>query len=100
MARYIGTATSRIDGHAKVTGAAKYAAEFNASGQAYAYVVEATIPRGRITRIDSSEALRVEGVLDVLTHESRPGWPARTRPGKMTSLRRAARRSVRSTTTR
>src|SRR3984957_11883079 len=30
MAPYIGTSQSRIDGVAKVTGAAKYAAEFNA----------------------------------------------------------------------
>ena len=34
MAPYIGTATSRIDGIAKVTGAAKYAAEFNTPGLA------------------------------------------------------------------
>ena len=32
MAPYIGTATSRVDGIAKVTGAAKYAAEFNVPG--------------------------------------------------------------------
>ena len=31
-----------------------------------------TIPKGRIVRIDASEALRVEGVLDVLSHENRP----------------------------
>ena len=31
-----------------------------------------TIAKGRIARIDTSEALRVEGVLDVLTHENRP----------------------------
>ena len=30
MTTYIGTPTSRVDGRAKVTGAAKYAAEFNA----------------------------------------------------------------------
>src|SRR5437879_6065980 len=69
---YIGTATSRVDGRAKVTGAAKYAAEFNAPGLAYGSVVESTIPRGRIARIDVSEALRVAGVLAVLTHDNRP----------------------------
>ena len=31
-----------------------------------------TIPKGRIARIDTSAALRVAGVLDVLTHENRP----------------------------
>ena len=69
---YIGTSTSRIDGHAKVTGAAKYASEHNVEGLAYAAVVTSTIAKGRIARIDTSEALRFEGVLDVLTHENRP----------------------------
>ncbi|MBX9829194.1 MAG: xanthine dehydrogenase family protein molybdopterin-binding subunit [Xanthobacteraceae bacterium] len=72
MAAYIGTATSRVDGVAKVTGAAKYAAEFNAPGLAHASVVSATITKGRITRIDTSAASRVKGVLTVLTHENRP----------------------------
>jgi xanthine dehydrogenase YagR molybdenum-binding subunit len=72
MTGYIGTATSRVDGRAKVTGEAKYAGEFNASGLAYGSVVESAIAKGRIVRIDASEARRVGGVLDVLTHENRP----------------------------
>jgi xanthine dehydrogenase YagR molybdenum-binding subunit len=76
MAPYIGTATSRVDGRAKVTGAAKYAGEFNESGLAHGSVIEASIAKGRIARIDTSEALRVEGVLDVLTHDNRPRMAA------------------------
>jgi xanthine dehydrogenase YagR molybdenum-binding subunit len=72
MAPYIGTATSRVDGRAKVTGEAKYAGEFNAGGLAYGSVVESAIAKGRIARLDTSEALRVDGVLDVLTHQNRP----------------------------
>ena len=72
MTPYIGSSTSRVDGRAKVTGAAKYAAEFNAPGLAYGSVVTSTIAKGRIVRIDASEALRVDGVIDVLTHEHRP----------------------------
>jgi xanthine dehydrogenase YagR molybdenum-binding subunit len=75
MASYIGTATSRVDGVAKVTGAAKYAAEFNVPGLLYGSVVSSTIATGRITRIDPSAALRVKGVIDVLTHENRPHMP-------------------------
>src|SRR5262249_41133124 len=71
-----GTPTSRIDGPAKVTGAAKYAAEFKADGLAYGFVVESTITRGRIVRIDTADALKVKGVLDVLTHEHRPQMAA------------------------
>jgi xanthine dehydrogenase YagR molybdenum-binding subunit len=72
MMNYIGTATSRVDGLAKVTGEAKYAGEFDARGLAYGSIVESAIPKGRIARIDTGEALRVEGVLDVLTHQNRP----------------------------
>src|SRR3954454_21899801 len=72
MTPYIGSAKSRVDGPAKVTGKAKYAGEFNVSRLAYGSVVESTIAKGRIVRIDTSEALQVGGVLDVLTHENRP----------------------------
>jgi xanthine dehydrogenase YagR molybdenum-binding subunit len=72
MKPYIGTPTSRVDGRAKVTGAAQYAAEFKAPDLAYGSVVASTIPNGRIARIDTTEALAVEGVLDVLTHAKRP----------------------------
>jgi xanthine dehydrogenase YagR molybdenum-binding subunit len=69
---YIGTATSRVDGRAKVTGAAKYAGEFNTTGLAHASVVTSTIAKGRVARIDASEALSLKGVIDVLTHQNRP----------------------------
>ena len=72
MAPYVGTATSRVDGRAKVTGAAKYAAEFNVPGLAHGSVVTSTIAKGRIARLDTSQALLVAGVIDVLTHENRP----------------------------
>ena len=72
MAPYIGTPTSRVDGHAKVTGAAKYAGEFIAPDLTHGSVVTSTIAKGRIARIDMSEALSVEGVIAVLTHKNRP----------------------------
>jgi xanthine dehydrogenase YagR molybdenum-binding subunit len=72
MASYIGSATSRVDGRAKVTGEARYAGEFNVPGLIHGYVVESTIPAGRIVRIDTSGALEVDGVIDVLTHRNRP----------------------------
>src|SRR5262252_7943186 len=69
---HIGIPASRVDGRAKVTGAAKYAGEFNTKGLAYGSVVTSRIAKGRIARIDASEALGVDGVIDVLTHENRP----------------------------
>jgi xanthine dehydrogenase YagR molybdenum-binding subunit len=72
MAAYIGTPTSRVDGRAKVTGAAKYAADYNAERLVFGAVVTSTIAKGRIKQIDPSAAKRVEGVLGVLTHANRP----------------------------
>jgi xanthine dehydrogenase YagR molybdenum-binding subunit len=72
MAPYIGTATSRVDGLAKVTGAAKYAADHNVPGLAHGSVVGSTIAKGRIARIESGAARGVKGVLTVLTHDNRP----------------------------
>ena len=82
MATYLGTPTSRVDGRAKVTGAAKYAAEFNTPGLAYGALVTSSIAKGRVTRIDTSEALRVHGVIDVLTHEHRPRMAGTSRAYK------------------
>ncbi|MBO0933145.1 xanthine dehydrogenase family protein molybdopterin-binding subunit [Fibrella aquatilis] len=69
---YIGQPVKRVDGYDKVTGKAKYAAEFNVPGLTYGYVVSGTIAKGKITRIDSSRALAVPGVIQVFTHENRP----------------------------
>src|SRR5437763_8982404 len=69
---HFGKPTSRIDGRAKVTGAAKYAAEFNVPRLAHGFVVSSAIAKGRIKRIHAADALAVDGVLDVLTHEHRP----------------------------
>src|SRR5690242_507425 len=69
---YIGQPASRVDAHAKVTGAAKYAAEYKTPALAHGVVVSSTIARGRITRIDTVDARRMPGVLQVLTHENAP----------------------------
>lgn len=69
---YIGKPISRVDGRAKVTGEAKYAAEYNVPNLTYGYVVSSEIAKGKIRKIDASEALLLPGVLQVFTHENRP----------------------------
>jgi xanthine dehydrogenase YagR molybdenum-binding subunit len=69
---YIGRPISRVDGRAKVTGAAKYAAEYNVPNLAYGCVVSSAIAKGRIKNIDAGDALRLEGVSQVFTHENSP----------------------------
>jgi xanthine dehydrogenase YagR molybdenum-binding subunit len=68
---YIGKPENRVDGRAKVTGEAKYAAEYTAEGLVYGVVVSGAIARGTIKKIDTSEALKVKGVVQVFTHENR-----------------------------
>src|SRR5262245_24819416 len=72
---HIGKPISRVDGRAKVTGAARYAAEHNVPGLAHGRVVSSEVARGRILRIDAADALEVPGVLRVLTHENTPRLP-------------------------
>ena len=69
----IGQPVSRVDGRVKVTGGARYAAEFDAGPElAYGVVVQSTVARGRVARIDPTAAETAPGVLAVLTHSSAP----------------------------
>lgn len=70
LAKAFGTPTSRIDGVAKVTGAARFASDEPVANPAFAYLVTSSIARGRIAgfRLDSAQA--VPGVLDILTFEN------------------------------
>jgi len=72
MTAYIGKRVSRVDGRAKVTGGARYAAEHNVPNLAYGFVVSSEVARGKITRIDAKKALALPGVLHVFTHENTP----------------------------
>ena len=68
----VGMPVSRVDGRAKVTGTARYAAEHPAPDLVYGVVVNSTIAKGRITGFELEAAIAVPGVLDVLTHTNRP----------------------------
>lgn len=68
----IGEPLDRVDGRLKVTGQAKYAAEFPRPNLAYGYIIQSTVARGEISTIDSSKAEAMPGVLAILTHENAP----------------------------
>jgi xanthine dehydrogenase YagR molybdenum-binding subunit len=72
MPRYIGKEMSRVDGVAKVTGKAKYAAEFQVPNLAYGFIVLSTVTKGTITAIDTREAETSPGVVRVFTHLNAP----------------------------
>ncbi len=68
----IGKPIDRKDARLKVTGAAKYAAEFNQTRMAYAFPIRSTIGHGTIKSFDTSEAEKAGGVLMIMTHENAP----------------------------
>src|SRR5262249_11813672 len=72
MSPVVGTPINRVDGPDKVTGAARYTAEIVLPNIAYAAIVGATIPSGRVANIDTNVAMEFDGVLAVLTHENLP----------------------------
>jgi xanthine dehydrogenase YagR molybdenum-binding subunit len=72
QAKAMSTALSRVDGPLKVTGTAKYPAEFNLPNLAYAFLVTSPIAKGRITAVDSAAAEKLPGVLAVITHLNAP----------------------------
>lgn len=72
MNRIMGTAVSRKDGVAKVTGNATYTAEHSIPGLVYGFLVTSAIAKGHIRAISTQAAERAPGVLTVITHHNRP----------------------------
>jgi xanthine dehydrogenase YagR molybdenum-binding subunit len=68
----VGVARPRIEGRAKVTGGARYAADEPVGDLAHGCLVVATVSRGRIRDIDTSVVLTMPGVLGVLDHRNAP----------------------------
>ncbi|MBR0644379.1 xanthine dehydrogenase family protein molybdopterin-binding subunit [Plastoroseomonas hellenica] len=64
----IGRPSIRVDGIAKVTGAARYPADEPVAHPAHAALVTSSIARGRIRAMQLDAARAVPGVLDILTH--------------------------------
>jgi xanthine dehydrogenase YagR molybdenum-binding subunit len=70
--RYIGKEMKRVEGVAKVTGRAKYAAEFELPNVAFGYLCEASVGKGIIKSLDVSAAESAPGVLKVISHLNLP----------------------------
>jgi xanthine dehydrogenase YagR molybdenum-binding subunit len=76
----IGQPMDRTDGLLKVTGEARYAAEFPEARIAHAVLVTSTISSGSIASIDASRAQALPGVLLVMTYQNAPRLPNGGRP--------------------
>src|SRR6476646_6685159 len=76
----IGRDTPRIDGPLKVSGTAHYASDFHFPGLLYGVPVEATIAKGKITKLDTAAAEKLPGVRAIL-HRQNIGKIFRSTPG-------------------
>jgi xanthine dehydrogenase YagR molybdenum-binding subunit len=75
----IGDPLDRVDGRLKVTGGAKYSAEYVLPDLKYAVLVTSTIAKGNIKAINTKPAANAPGVLAVITYVNAikpPGYPA------------------------
>lgn len=75
MQNSVGQPLTRVDGRAKVTGRATYAAEQKIPNVAHGVLVMSTIAKGSIVSIDTAAAQRAPGVLGILTHLNAPKLP-------------------------
>ncbi|WP_370208390.1 xanthine dehydrogenase family protein molybdopterin-binding subunit [Pararhodobacter marinus] len=70
--KWIGTTPDRPDGLDKVTGRARYGADFNLPNMLYAAVVRSPHAHAKILKIDASKALALKGVKAVVTRADLP----------------------------
>lgn len=68
----IGKPFSRVDSEGKVKGEATFAADYKFENLAYAVPVYSTITKGRVLKINQSEAEIESGVIAVITPENAP----------------------------
>ena len=72
----VGTRPLRPDGVDKVTGRARYGADYNAPGQLVGHILRSPHPHARIVNIDTSKAEKLAGVKAVLTAADLPDLTA------------------------
>ena len=60
--KFVGQPTARMEGPDKVTGAARYAADYVLPGMAWGRILRSPYPHARIVSIDASAARALPGV--------------------------------------
>jgi 4-hydroxybenzoyl-CoA reductase alpha subunit len=70
----IGKRMPRVDAREKVTGEAKYAADYSLPGMLWCKLLRSPYPHARILNIDTSKAEKLAGVKAVVTGKDFGGW--------------------------
>ena len=68
------------DIYGKVTGRAKYAEDYRAEGMVFCRLLTSPMPHAKVKKIDASAALKLKGVLGVLTADDVPAFPPPNNP--------------------
>ncbi len=72
MSMHIGKDFTPPDVAGKVTGEIKYAEDHRREGMLFARILTSPMPSGRVVSIDASEALRMDGVVGIITADDLP----------------------------
>jgi CO/xanthine dehydrogenase Mo-binding subunit len=70
---HVGRSIADVNGHDKLTGAARYASDLSLAGMLHAKILRSPHPHARIVSIDASRALAMPGVVGVVTGEDLAG---------------------------
>jgi xanthine dehydrogenase YagR molybdenum-binding subunit len=81
MDQYKKDDTDRVDGVDKVTGKAKYFAEYQVPGTTYGVLVTSTITKGSISSLDTNAAMKAPGVIGIISHLNKPSVPGYEQAG-------------------
>ena len=68
--KFIGRSPERWDGHAKVSGQARYTADVQLPGMLYAKFANSNVPHAKVVAVDTSAAEKVPGVKGVFVIEN------------------------------
>ncbi len=72
MNKVIGKPINRVDGKLKVTGGARYTADMPVENLTYGVLIESTIAKGKIIKLETTAAETAPGVLAVITYRNVP----------------------------
>ncbi len=67
--QYIGKPARRVDAADKVTGRARYVADYHLPGMLYARCLRSELPHAAIASLDVTPALKISGVRAAITNQ-------------------------------
>ena len=71
--RVVGKSKQRLEGWEKVSGETRFTDDLKLPGMLYARVLRSNVPHAEVIKIETGDALRVPGVVAVLTAQDVPG---------------------------